>query len=229
MVFGNNNQQQSQYNNSGNKQSPFIFLDYDKISDVILWFDRNYYMKLNVRLSKNDKNGNRMPFHSEYKTSFKDNITYSIRRDYSVFYSIECNDKSIADRNYVYLYPGDVYVLSMLIENNMMPWFFGNTRIFDKNKDDKLYIKPEVDRVYLPLNGGGFLSFLPTVIDYIDDTCKEGINIGMNRDNVNFDINVDKFFQFTYIITRMDMMSSAISMLNYVKQKPYLANYRDLT
>jgi hypothetical protein len=213
------------------KNSPFLYIDYDKISDVILWFNRNYYLKLNVRLSRNDKSGNRIPFHSEYKTEYNNNITYSIRRDYSVFFSVECNDKSIADRNYVYLYPEDVYVLNMLINNNILPWFMGDNRIFGKDKENKLYLKyTDVERQYLPLQGGGFLSFAPTVIEYVmDDTCKEGINVGINHDNITFDITVDKFFQFAYILANTDMISAAIGMINYVKVKPWLVNYKDLT
>ena len=213
----------------GKSNSPFIFIDYDKISDVIIWFDRNYYMKLNVRLSRTDKSGNRLPFHSEYKAGFN-SISYSIRRDYSVYYSIECSDKTIADKNYAVLYPGDVYVLNMLINNNILPWFMGETRIFSKNKDDRLFIRSEVERQYLPLSGGSFLSFTPTIIEYtMDDTSKEGITIAMNHDNITFDISVDKFFQFAYILSNTDMISAAIGMINYVKTKPYLVNYKDLT
>lgn len=222
MVFGNNG------NDSGSK-SPFVFIDYDKISDVILWFDRNYYMKLNVKLSKTDKKDKRLPFHSEYKTEYNNNITYSIRRDYTTYYSIECNDRSIADKNYVFLYPSDVYVLSMLIEKNILPWFMGDTRIYGKNKDDELFLKyTDTEKVYLPLNGGSFLSFEPTIITFLDGTGKEGITIAMNHENITFDITVDKFFQFAYIITRADMVSSAIGMINYVKSKPYLVNFKDL-
>ena len=160
----------------------------------------------------------------------ENSISYSIRRDYSVYYSIECSDKTIADKNYAVLYPGDVYVLNMLINNNILPWFMGETRIFSKNKDDRLFIRSEVERQYLPLSGGSFLSFTPTIIEYtMDDTSKEGITIAMNHDNITFDISVDKFFQFAYILSNTDMISAAIGMINYVKTKPYLVNYKDLT
>ena len=215
---------------NNNAKSPFVFIEYDKISDVLMWFDYNYYLKLNVKLSRNDKNGNRQPFHTEYKTMYNNNINYTIRRDYTVFYTIESNNKETKN-NYVMLYPGDVYVLNMLIRNNIIPWFIGSTRIFGKYVDDQLFIKyNDIERQYLPLSGGSFLSFAPTVFTFkMDDTKKEGINIGVNHDNNTFDTTVDKFFQFTYILSKTDMISAAIGMINYVKTKPYLVNYRDLS
>ena len=217
------------FDGTGSK-SPFVFINYDKISDVILWLDKNYYLKLNVRLTRNDKNGNKIPFHSEYKTEYNNNINYTIRRDYNVFYSIECNDRTIAENNYTYLYPSDVYVLNMLIEKNILPWFMGDGRVFCKDVNDKLIVKyTDIERQYLPLPGNGFLSFYPTIVEFMDGTSKEGVNIGMNRNNITFDVTVDKFFQFAYIMSRTDMISAAIGMLNYVKSKPYLVNYRDLT
>jgi hypothetical protein len=226
MVFGNNNN-----NHTDGVKSPFYFIDYDKISDVILRFDMNYFMKLNVRLSKKDKDGNRIPFHSEYKTysKVKGYDLYTIRREYNVFYSIESSNKEIQN-NYVNLYPNDVYILNMLINNNILPWFFGDTRIFGKDGSDLLFIKyKDYEKVYLPLTGGQFLSFLPTIINYMDDTSKEGLIIGINREDVNFEISVDKFFYFAYIIANTDMFSMAAAMIDYVKHKPYLVNYRDIS
>lgn len=217
-------------NFNNNAKSPFVFTEYDKISDVLMWFDYNYYLKLNVKLSRNDKDGNRQSFHTEFKTTFNNNTSYSIRRDYNVFYTIECKNKELKN-NYVILYPGDVYVLNMLIRNNIIPWFLGSTRIFGKDNDDQLFIKyNDIQRQYLPLTGGSFLSFYPVVFEYNNDqTKKEGINIGINHDSISFDTTVDKFFQFTYIMSKTDMVSAAIGMINYVKSKPYLTNFKNLS
>lgn len=226
MVFGDRN-----YNsgNNNNKNSPFYFIDYDKIADVVMRFDSSYYLKFNVRLSRTDKDGNRIPFHSEYKSRPNGNEMYSIRREYTTFYSIESYNRDI-DRNYVYMYPGDIYVLNMLINNNILPWFVGEKRIFGKNSDDQLCIKyNDFEKQYLPLSAGQFLSFLPAIIQFPEGSSKEGVTIGINRESVSFDITVDRFFQFAYIIQNTDMLSMAASMINYVKIKPYLLNYKDLT
>jgi hypothetical protein len=217
--------------NNNTPKSPFYFIEYDKISDVLMWFNSNYYLKLNVKLSRNDKNSNRIPFHSEYKSYSKvnDYETYMIRREYNVFYSIESNIKDIKN-NYIYFNPGDVYVLNMLINNIIIPWFFGDSRIFGKNKDDELCIKNRnFSRVNLPVNGGQYISFLPTIIKFNDGNAIEGISICINSDEIFFDITADRFFNFAQIISNTDMISTATSMLNYVKSKPYLVNYKDFT
>ena len=208
--------------------SPFIFIDYDKISDVLMWFNSEYYMKMNVKLSKIDRYNGRLPFHSEYKFYNKntDRETYNIRRDYSVFFSIESTIKDI-ENNYIYLNPSDVYVLNILINNNIMPWFFGDTRIFGKNKQDQLCIKrKEFTRVNLPVNSGQYISFLPTICIFNDDTSKEGVSICINSDSIFFDITIDKFLQFAYIVSNTDMYTMASTMINYVKAKPYLVNLK---
>ena len=161
---------------------------------------------------------------------YNNNVNYTIRRDYTVYYSIECKSRE-AGNNYVYLYPGDVYVLNMLIRNNIIPWFIGSTRIFGKDADDQLFLKyNDIETQYLPLSGGSFLSFAPAIFTFkMDDTKKEGIIIGVNHDSNTFTITVDKFFQFTYILSKTDMISAAIGMINYVKSKPYLTNFKDLS
>ena len=47
--------------------SPFIFTEYDKISDTLMWFGTSKYrLRFNVQLSRRDNNGNVRSFHSEF-------------------------------------------------------------------------------------------------------------------------------------------------------------------
>lgn len=209
--------------------NPFIFLDYDKITDILMWLPDGYILKFVVRLSSRDRNDNRKPFHSEY--SYIDRRTnetqYMIRRDYKYFFSIENKDNRDAN---VILRPGDVYMLQFIINNNILPWFMGANRIFGINKKGKLCIMTrDFHPIDLPLDEAHWMKFYPSIITFEDGTSKEGVRVVLNDDMNFFDMTVDVFFNFAYIICDMDMTSAAMSMLNYVKIKPYKANYKDLT
>ena len=43
------------------------FVDYNKITDVMMFMSDNIQLKLVVNLNRKDKNGNDRSFHSEYK------------------------------------------------------------------------------------------------------------------------------------------------------------------
>lgn len=209
-------------------ESPFVFIDYDRISDVLLWLPDKWQLKFNVKLSRNTNNFGRLPFHSEYGYNTNNGKSISIRREYKYFYTIENKEDRNLDSN-IMLRTNDIFVLKMLINNNILPWFVGNTRVFITNKNNKLCIKRDsFEEVRLPVNDGKYIKFIPIICTYEDGRSCEGVRFVINDDNFWFDVPVNTFFEFAYIICNTDMVNAAMSMLSYVKTAPYNINYKDL-
>lgn len=210
--------------------SPFIFTEYDKISDTLMWFGTSKYrLRFNVQLSRRDNNGNVRSFHSEfgfYNESMDKNCI-NINRDYKYFYSI---DKSSGDMNESIIFrQNDIEVLKFVIKEKMYPWFFGGTKsIYGLDKKKNLCLKQIVKPIIFPVSNNSYISFKPIIITF-DNTheSKQGVEIIINEDENSFEIDIDNFLQFTSIILNTDMVNAAMTMLNYVKIKPYHINYRE--
>lgn len=199
------------------------FTDYDRISDTLMFF--NPYIRLNftVQLSKKDKMGNRAHIHTdmEYPSKFHDqNVARSIKRDINYYFSLDnVNDFG----NGLVLRAQDVEILKMLLNQQILPWFFGANRVFDI-KEDKLYIKEYGGSVIYAQSDYKFLSFDPIVFTYEDGKFKEGIRMYLNNQDAFADLDIDRFMQFVNIIKCTDMYNAALTMINYVKIPPYGIN-----
>ena len=203
------------------------FMDYDKISDTIMYFTSEVSLKFVVNLSRKNKSGDRTSFHSEYgyMSNYTNRKSYSIKRNISCFFSVDdCKDFN----NSIIIRPQDVILLKMIMDNNIIPWFIGNTRIYDFDKSGKLILKGKWSPADFPLSDYKFMSFMPIVITYQDGTLKEGIRIIINDKNNFIDIDINKFFEFYYYICNTDMYNAAATLLNYVKCGPYEQNYFDM-
>lgn len=207
---------------------PIYFLQYDKISDTLMYFSKDVLLKFNVNLSyTNQKNKKRIPFHVEYayNSSKGDYKAYSIKRQISCYFSIE--DITNFDNN-ILIRTQDIVLLRMLLQNNILPWIMGSTRIYGFDEDNNLIIKGKFTKVDFPLSDYKFISFFPIVINYTDNTSKEGIRMIINKSDNVVDIDINKFMEFYYFISDMDMYSVASSMLAYVKMQPYGENLYDM-
>lgn len=206
---------------------PFTFVNYDRISDNLLWLGYNgngesVTLKFAVDLVKLDPNNNERHFHLESKYYSKKFERYcqSITRSYSCYYTLNMGRDSLG----CMFRPSDVQILNMLIESNILPWFIGENRIFSM-KDDRMVINGDYTEVFLPLNDRSYMKFRPVIINYENlDSYKEGIRIEVNSPDSCVDITIDKFMEFVYILKNTDMINLAATMINYVKIPPYNVN-----
>lgn len=208
-------------------KSPIFYMDYDKISDTLIYFSQDIVFRFNVQLAKKNKNNNdrRMFFHKEfeYESKYSDvGKVRSIKRDMSFYYSIDDN------RNYldgIMIGINDIYLLKTLIEKNILPWYIGGKSIYGNSPDDnKLIIKGRWSSQQFALSDYKYITFKPVVITYENDTTNFGIRMELNRGDNFVDIDLNKFLAFFQIISCTDMYSVACSMVNYVKSAPYDIN-----
>lgn len=200
------------------------FLEYDKISDTLMFFSPNVTLKFVVQLSR-VKDNKRFSFHNEYGYNNKGYKAYSIKRNINCFFLID--DAENFD-NGIMIRPQDVTLLGMVMQNSILPWIMGDTRVYGISEENKLILRGKYKKVDFPVSDYKFISFLPIVIDYNDNTSKEGIRMIINSSDNVVDINVNQFLEFYYYITTVDMYGAATNLLNYVKTQPYGMNMYDM-
>ena len=212
-------------NNNNDMIQPISFIDYNKIQDNLVYFSKVYSLKFNVVLKRRDKNGNWISNFNEYGYKYSDSneLQYVIKRNISYYYSIDSKENY---ENGVMITVRDIEPLKMLIDNQIMPWFIGPNRIFNKVKN-KLVISGKFENAEFPISESKYLIFYPIVLDFEDGKSIEGIRIEINTPENYIDISVSKFMEFIYYIKNVDMYNAACNMITYVKTPPYLQNYNE--
>ena len=201
------------------------FVDYDRISDLLMFFDQNTTLEFIVTMSSKDKNGNRVFFHSEWDYNSNKYIGvdkgHSIKRRMTFYYAI--NDKRAMDRSFI-IRPEDAMTLSMIIESQILPWYFDPKRKIFSIIDGQLKITGRYQDIFFAKNEYSYLRFQPCVYTFEDNTYKEGIRMYVSSENVFVDMEIDKFLGLYYYLSRTDMYSVACSMVSYAKTQPYDIN-----
>jgi len=198
------------------------FVDYNKITDVMMFMSDNIQLKLVVNLNRKDKNGNDRSFHSEYKypNEYVGVNKYSITRNFSVYYQLGNFKDSVC------IHPGDLMMFRLMLKNIAFNWFIGSNRIYSI-QDDKLVISGTYDIVEIPLNDYNVFRMVPIVCTYQDGKRSEGVRIFINSDSNFVDLSISRFWEFYYYMTEVDIYTVACEMVNYVKTQPYGFNIYD--
>ena len=190
------------------------YTDFDRIVDTILFLDNNHTLDFCTRLSMKDKSGYRRfyEFESQYQSNqyLGVDIGRSIKRKMEFYYLISNRTQFTGG---LVLRANDVYLLHLLIQSKVLPWYFGSTRLF-KVKDNRLVIVGEFSPVLYTKDQQNWINFEPIVISYEDGTYKDGIRMTINSNDDYIDLNIDRFLEFY----------SCEAQCNYVKTAPYLAN-----
>lgn len=206
-------------------QNVITFLDYDKISDTLIYFSQEITLKFNVQLGKKDKDGRRKFFHREvaYESKYSNvGPVVSIKRDMYFYFSIDDTRNYL---NNIMIGIQDIPLLKMLIDNNIIPWFIGNKKIFGLSPDDgKIILTGKWKRQQFTLSDYKYIEFMPIVILYEDDKTNYGIRMIINDPDNFVDMDLNKFMSFYYIVTNTDMYSAASNLVCYTKQEPYGLN-----
>ena len=198
-----------------------LFNIYSKITDTLLYFDDKYKLDFTVQLMKKSKDNKVMPFHSEYQyysESYGQDVV-SVKRNFS--YGLILNPIQYGNNESIYIRPKDISVMKWIFENKIFRWFVGD-EVFIL-RDGRLEIVSNV-QVEIPLSETSMLLFSPMVIDYEDDTSKEGCRMYINNFDTYINMTMDKFFEFNYYISNVDLYNVALNMLNYIKTGPYGVN-----
>lgn len=201
------------------------FSDYDRISDTLMFFNNDTVLEFVVTFSSRDKNGNRIFFHMECDYDSNKYIGvdkgHSIKRRMSFYFAI--NDRKAFDRSFI-IRPEDAMMLTMLIESQILPWYFDQKRKIFSIVEGQLKIIGKYQDIVFAKNEYSYLRFVPCVYTFNDNTFKEGIRMYVSSDSAYVDMEIDKFMGLYYYISRTDMYGAACSLATYAKVAPYGIN-----
>ena len=181
--------------------------DYDRVVDTLLYLSDNIVLSF-VTVLSSKVNGVRRFLHSEtYATN------NSIKRSMRFYFSLD-DRTSFGDG--IILKPGDVQVLIMLLESKVFPWYFSEETIY-KIIDNRLNIVGVFEKVDFIQSEYKYLSFVPIVYQFSDDSYKQGIRMYINKESEFVDMDIDKFMNLYSILKNTDMYNAASNALTYAK------------
>lgn len=195
---------------------------YDKLCDKVMYLGYNTVLRMNVLLSRANKDGTRNHYHHEYKYSsskyIDTNELMTLRRDFDYFLSIENIRNENGYRETINIRIQDMmYVRDQI--NQAGQWF--RMDLFGK-KNNKLVMLGKVEPIFITkLQFDKYLKLEPIIIKYEDGNECTGVRMSLSSDNDFVDINLDTFMAFTYTINTIDLFASAQRMLNYLQRPEY--------
>ena len=199
------------------------FEDYDRITDTVMYLSDGVVLSFVTVLSRKAKDGSRSFFHFETLYGSKyigQSNSRAIKRQMNYYFCIE-NKKDFGSG--FIMRPQDVYIILNLIENNLFPYYFDKEKRIYEIKEKKLFITGEFTPVFYPQSEYRSIRFDPTIVQYPDNTYKEGVTITLHG-SLSFVMDIDKFIGFYYTIKNTDMYALASTMASYVKIPPYGVN-----
>lgn len=193
---------------------PIDYIDYDKISDDVLYLGSRLYLRMNVSLSDKAEPNNRYHFHREfmYESIYAPHDKFvSIKRSFNYYLSLDRTDISGGG---VMIRPQDMIVLKSKLDE-VSKWFSNN--IFAvKNKN--LIVKVHQEPIIVEgLASQKYLQFDPVAVVW-ENTGEQtpGVRITLGDPSIFADISVDKLFALIYTLSNFNMYQSAQLLLNYL-------------
>jgi hypothetical protein len=189
------------------------FLDYDKVSDILMYFGSDTYLKFNVSLARKSKATNKR-FH--YLKEFRYDSGYQgygevvmLRRQFDFYLEIDV----VGDFNSsIMIRAKDIMNLRVRLKM-VAKWF--SDGVFKMNRQKKLFITGNPEPVIVTNLTGKYIKFEPAIYEYKNGDKREGVRMTLN-DSKFVDYTVDTFMEFAYLINSINMYEAALSIVNYI-------------
>lgn len=201
--------------------SDIEFSEYNRITDVLMYLSNTLTLNFTVGLSKKTKFGGRQFFQYEVEYPSEDNsnsVLRTIKRNMNFYYTIE-NREVFASG--MILRPQDIEIILRLIEQKILPWFFGKEEYAFQIIDNQLVLK-QFEPVIYPQSDNKYIKFEPIVYAMENGTYTQGVMLTLASGDTA-PMTIDKFMGFLYLL-KSDMYSVACSMVTYAKTPPYGIN-----
>ena len=187
--------------------------EYERVTDTLIWFNRDVCLRFNVQLASKDVKGNRKFFYKEWKFDSKYRDTgdvVSVKRDIRSFLTID----NIRDNNLgIMIERGDLPMLRAKV-NEAASWITSRKDVFGFVGKDRQRLQVMAD-VHCEMNVGNRsgLMFEPIVLTYENSSQEPGIRMSMG-DTKNFvDISVKVFMDFYELLRTFDMYGAACAVI----------------
>lgn len=201
---------------------PIQFIDYDKLSDDVLYLGSKLYLRMNVSLSSKQDPDMRYHFHKEYSYDSKYSKTQlmSMKRSFDYYLSFDKTDL----RNIVIIRPQDMIVLQRALAKVVL-WFEDKEKNAFYVRSKKLIVKRQQPILVEGLAMNGYIEFQPIVIlSENDNKQTPGLRLTLGKEDCFADITIDKFYGLLYTINTIHMYEAAQNLLNYLGRPDFGTN-----
>lgn len=207
-----------------------IYFEYEKISDTIMWFGNKTSLKFNVNLGKKDKDGNKIPFFSEYRyKSGKYKNTSSLitmKRDIRSYLTIEYPDSSpTSGRLYNSVYIDNCGILGLRDQINKFDKVL--TSAYAERNGEIVLINGKRNYVKSTPYRNNTIEFMNDIyvsVDKMNNRYNEiGVRIVLNGEYA-FIVPINIWKGFVYYINTCDFYGWALGCINSIFQQMELDN-----
>ena len=192
---------------------PIRFMQYERISDDLYFLGNNVVLKFNVGLSYY-KDGKRNFYHREYQYEKEHENVVSIKRSYDYYLSLENTSRD--KKEFIMISPKDFPRFREAIQV-VVSWFRDErfSKLFVSKKGKLILTSPIPTCEINGLPQGKYIKIDPVVIDIgvANDDKYPGISIELSDPNNYVNISVDTLIGFDYILSCVNMIQMAQSML----------------
>ena len=205
---------------------PIHFIDYDKLSDDVLYLGSKLFLRMNVSLSRKKEPDMRYHYHKEYSydSPFSKDKLYSIKRSFDYYLSFDKADL----RNVIIIRAQDMIVLQRGLDRVVL-WFEDKDHNAFYVKNKKLIVKKQKPVIIDGLAMDGYLEFQPIVIlSENDNKQTPGVRLTMGKEDCFADITVDKLYGLVYTIREFRLYEAAQNLLNYMGRPDFGTNLYEI-
>ena len=194
-------------------------MEFDSIVDDVLHLGSGLYLRMCVKLSKKNKDGNRDYFHKEYRYKSKyidQEYSRTIKRSFDYYLLLEKKKYNDGDVDcYIQIRPMNMIVLKSIL-TKCGAWLYNN-EIF-RLRDGKMSLAKKVDMVKVyGFSLDKWLGIEPTIVYYENtNTYDKGIRLYLSSESKFIDITGNNFMALCYTIGNFDLYGTAINLLNYL-------------
>lgn len=208
----------------------FIHDDYEKICDDLVWlgFSQSnkcsYILRFNVSLANANKDGKRIPFHTEYRYETRKYTNVfagnTIRRHITYYMSIESSKQDeFGNKDFIMIRPSDILFMRKSLKK-VSEWFDENP-VFDY-KNNTLVVIGQHEEVINGFAQNKYLIMTPIVLDGKGEFIP-GLRVVLSNGN-EFEMTMSSFFEFYYTISSIDMYTAASALMSYFGRPEFGTN-----
>ena len=190
-------------------------VQYERISDTVMWFSMDWCLKFNVSLAKKDSKGHRKFFYKEWQYDSKYADTgqvISVKREFRCFLTID-NIRENNGRGGVIIERGDLPMLRAKV-NEAASWITSN-QVFKHVGDGdnkRLQIMSDTQCV-MNLGDRSALLFEPAILTFENSAQEPGIRMSVG-DTRNFvDIRPTVWMEFYEFLRTFDMYTAGCAVI----------------
>ena len=192
-------------------------VQYERISDTVMWFSADWCLKFNVSLAKKDSKGRRNFFYKEWKYDSKYADTgdvISVKRDFRCFLTID-NIRERNNRNSIMIERGDLPMLRSKV-NEAASWLTSESNKVFKYVGDRDNKKLQImSDVSCDMNVGdrSAIRFEPVVLTFENSAQEPGIRMSIGDTRNYFDIRLTVWMEFYEFLRTFDMYTAGCAVI----------------